>query len=88
MARRTRDEERGFVKGRDAGVRLVVARDIDGLEATRGRLPADTPAEVRDAYSEAIAILRDAKVVVDNVVPDPDEPPTARTTSTTVEAAA
>lgn len=88
MAKPSTDYNAGYVKGRDAGVRLVVARDIDGLEATRGRLPADTPATVRDAYSEAIAILRDAKADVDDAVPDPDAPPVARTTATTVEAAA
>lgn len=88
MAKRTRDEERGFVKGRDAGIRLVVARDVDGLEFTRGRLPPDTPASVRDAYSEAIAILRDAKTTVDNIVPDPDAPAIDPAPATVVDTAA
>lgn len=55
----------GYVAGRDEGVRLVVTRDVDGLESTRGRLPADVKPEVRAAYNEAIAILRDASAYVD-----------------------
>jgi hypothetical protein len=71
---RSADYKEGVVRGRDMGVRLVVARDVDGLEATRGRLPPDTPESVRAAYSEAIAILRDAKAIVDNIVPDATAP--------------
>jgi hypothetical protein len=56
----TVDYVEGFSTGRLEAVRVIVSRDVDGLEATRGRLPADTPADVRDAYNEAIAILRDA----------------------------
>lgn len=56
----TVDYVEGFAKGRLEGARLIVSRDVDGLEASRGRLPSNTPADVRDAYNEAIAILRDA----------------------------
>jgi hypothetical protein len=62
----------GYIAGRDEGVRLVVVRDVDGLEATRGRLPADAPPEVRAAYNEAIAILRDAAAYVDPTLATPE----------------
>lgn len=65
----------GYVAGRDEGVRLVVSRDVDGLEATRGRLPPDAPPEVRAAYSEAIAILRDAAAYVDPTLATPEPAP-------------